>query len=129
LLDRDLVDRYASRSSSVGTRLAALPRGLAREGPNRSLCLVDLIGRDLVGRSASQTCLLWGLDRSLRIADLLDKDLIGRSVSRTCSVEIWLAAPLRRLARHGPDRSLRLADLLDRDLVGRSASRTCSVRT
>jgi hypothetical protein len=71
---------------SVGTRSVAPPCWLARRGHGRSL---RLLGRDLVGRSASLAC----------------------------SAGTWSVAPPRWLARRGLHRPLRLAGLLGGDLV------------
>jgi hypothetical protein len=50
--------------------------------------------------------------------DLLGRDLLGRSASRTCLVGTWSVAPPRGLARQGPSQLLCLTDLLGRDLAG-----------
>ena len=61
------------------------------------------------------------LGRSPRLADLLGGDLVVRSASHTCSVGTWLFALPRRLARRGFDHMPLLADLLGEDLVGKWA--------
>jgi hypothetical protein len=121
----------------LGFHLASL----SWSGPKWSSCLTNLLGRDLVGHSASRTCSAgtWsaasphGLARRgpgwwLRRADLLDSDLVGCSASRTCSAETWSVALPRGLARQGPGRWLCFAGFLGRGLVGCSASQTCSTR-
>jgi hypothetical protein len=74
----------SSRVHSVRTRSFALPHGLTRQGISRTLCLVDLLGGDLV------ICL----------------------AARTCSTGIWSYVSPHRLARRGLWSSIFLTDLL-----------------
>jgi hypothetical protein len=59
----------------------------------------------------------------------LGRDLVVRFASHTCLARIWSSAPARRLARRGFSRPLCFADLILEDLVVRLASRICSAGT
>lgn len=72
----------------------APPCGLAQQEPRWSPCLAGLLRQ--------------GPGRSLRLVDLIGRDLGGRSALRTCSVVTWSVAPTHELARQGPSRSSRL---------------------
>lgn len=92
------------------------------------LCLVKLLGIDMVNTSASLSfsAEIWSKRLPHRV---LDRDLVGTSALLSCSTKTWSAPPPRWVAWQRPDRNLCLAELLGRDLVGTSASLSCSAGT
>lgn len=106
----------------LGFYIASLPW----YGHDRPLCLIVLLGRDLIGRSIHGLA-QQGPGRPLRLAALLIRDLIDRSTSWSCSVRIWSVGSPHGLVWQGLGRSLRLVNLFSGDLVGLSTSRIYSI--
>jgi hypothetical protein len=69
-----------------------------------------------------------------RLVEFLGKDLVGTSASLSCSTRTWLGPPPRLVAQQGLSRDLRIAELLGRvlhltELLGRDLVVTWAVKS